>query len=750
MKYRITIDKNAGFCFGVDRAVKMVYDAAWENNGGNPGNLYGNASGGNANGGNANGENANGENTSGGSANSGKSGNANPGNVYTYGEIIHNAHVVLKFADMGVRVIGREDFGYLSEKDTVVIRSHGVSAADFCALEKTGAKIADGTCPFVTKIHNIVREKSSEGYTVVIFGDKNHDEIKGIVGNCQNIPLVYDDYSAFFTDSRTNPDFFQKKLAFLSQTTYNILEWECIINRIQEEFPTSEIFNTVCHATSERQASAKELAVVSDIIVTVGDRKSSNTRKLFEICSRFGRESLFCDGFLGAESKAQAADAVKTAQSRNRSTPGKTLTVGITAGASTPCEVIEEVKIFMEDIIKGAQPATETELNENMSFEELLDATMGRRVHKGSRVTGIITGFHNNEVTVDIGTKHTGFVPLEEFSDIPDEDPRTKVAIGSEVELVVTQVNDAEGWVALSKSKADAKSGFDRLAKAKENDEIIDAVVTEIVNGGVVTSVKGARVFIPASHSGVRTSRTEDKPGGDLSVLYKKTVKIKLIEVDEKRNKAVGSIREALAKERSAAKDTFWASAEVGKTYEGEVRSLTSYGAFVDLGGVDGMVHLSELSWDKVTHPSQVVKVGQKITVYIKALDPEKNRISLGYKNPSEDPYTKFTEEYSVGMDIPVKIVSIASFGAFAQIIPGVDGLIHISQVSNNRVTNAGDVLKKDDEVTARITEIDLDKKRISLSIRAILEESEAETAGDSTNEVVYEDGVTNPEEVAE
>jgi 4-hydroxy-3-methylbut-2-enyl diphosphate reductase len=364
--------------------------------------------------------------------------------------------------------------------------------------------------------------------------------------------------------------------------------------------------------------------------------------------------------------------------------------------------------------------AAEVQDGAEESFESMLNANLNRRVHKGNRVVGVITGFHNNEVTVDIGTKQTGFVPLEEFSEIPDEDPKQNAKIGEEVELIVTQVNDAEGWVTLSKSKADARSGYDRLEKALNNDEVLDAVITGVVKGGVVATIKGVRVFVPASHSGIRTSRNDENADKALDVLFKKNVKLKIIELDEKRNKAVGSIREAMNIERNAAKDKFWEDAEVGKSYTGVVRSITNYGAFVDLGGVDGMVHLSELSWDKVTHPSQVVKVGDSIDVTIKALDREKNRISLSYKDPNGDPFSNFLTNFEVGMDVPVKVVSIASFGAFAEIIPGVDGLIHVSQISADK----GVTLKKDDEVTARITEIDADIKRISLSIRAISDDA--------------------------
>jgi 4-hydroxy-3-methylbut-2-enyl diphosphate reductase len=412
-------------------------------------------------------------------------------------------------------------------------------------------------------------------------------------------------------------------------------------------------------------------------------------------------------------------------------TNGKTIKVGITAGASVPCEIIEEVKRSMSEFLHNTEEDDE-------SFEALLNATSTRKVYKGGRVKGIVTGIHNNEVTVDIGTKHTGYVDLDEFyDDIPADSDEDPVRIGDEFDFVVVQVNDNEGTVSLSKRRADAKTGMDKLLKAKEEDEVLEGVVNSVVKGGIIVMAKGTRVFIPASQSGVRQ-------GGKLDDLMKKAVKFKLIEVSEEKNKAVGSIRAASSADRDSKREKFWEDVEIGKKYTGEVRSITNYGAFVDLGGIDGMIHLSELSWGRITHPSQVVKVGDTLEVYIKDLDREKNRVSLGYKDPDADPYAKFAADFQVGQDVPVKIVSTTPFGAFAQIVPGVDGLIHISQISDKRVTNVSEFLKKDDVATARITEIDTDKKRISLSIKATIETDEA------ADEAAAEEVVEAPVETAE
>ena len=363
-------------------------------------------------------------------------------------------------------------------------------------------------------------------------------------------------------------------------------------------------------------------------------------------------------------------------------------------------------------------------LEDDINFEEALEQSF-KKVHTGERVKGYIAAVNNSEAIVDIGTKHTGYVPLSELTDDQTKKPSDIVSVGEEVDLIVTKINDQEGIVTLSKKKVDELVGFDNISKAKEEDAVLDGVVLNVVKGGILVSVDGVRVFVPASQTGLGRDKNLDE-------LLKQKVQIKIIEVNESRRRAVGSIKAVAKAQREAAKAAFWETAEIGKVYKGEVKSLTNYGAFVDLGGIDGMVHISELSWGRIKHPSQVVKVGDILEVYIKELDKESGRISVGFKKAEDNPWVKFQNNYNVGDVVKATIVSITPFGAFAQIIEGVDGLIHISQIADKRVDNVNDVLSVGQEVDVKITEIDLDKKRISISIRALLDDAAAEETEDA------------------
>ena len=363
-------------------------------------------------------------------------------------------------------------------------------------------------------------------------------------------------------------------------------------------------------------------------------------------------------------------------------------------------------------------------LEDDINFEEALEQSF-KKVHTGERVKGYIAAVNNSEAIVDIGTKHTGYVPLSELTDDQTKKPSDIVSVGEEVDLIVTKINDQEGIVTLSKKKVDELVGFDNISKAKEEDAVLDGVVLNVVKGGILVSVDGVRVFVPASQTGLGRDKNLDE-------LLKQKVQIKIIEVNESRRRAVGSIKAVAKAQREAAKAAFWETAEIGKVYKGEVKSLTNYGAFVDLGGIDGMVHISELSWGRIKHPSQVVKVGDILEVYIKELDKESGRISLGFKKAEDNPWVKFQNNYNVGDVVKATIVSITPFGAFAQIIEGVDGLIHISQIADKRVDNVNDVLSVGQEVDVKFTEIDLDKKRISISIRALLDDAAAEETEDA------------------
>lgn len=644
----IKVAKSAGFCFGVDRAVKLVYGELEKGN---------------------------------------KS-------VATLGPIIHNADVVNDLTDKGVRIADSVDD--LKEGEKAVIRSHGVGKKIYEGLDQKGNAYIDATCPFVARIHKIVREKTEEGYFILIAGDKDHPEVQGIVGHCYENYYVFkdeDQLKSFFSKNYKN---LEKKLAIVAQTTYNILIWGECLKVIPKDDENILVFDTICNATSQRQSDAALLSKEVDVMIVVGGKNSSNTIKLYNVCSEN------CPSY-----HIENADELYSLNLKNAEK------IGITAGASTPAYIIKEVQNTMAEI-----------LEDDINFEEALEQSF-KKVHTGERVKGYIAAVNNSEAIVDIGTKHTGYVPLSELTDDQTKKPSDIVSVGEEVDLIVTKINDQEGIVTLSKKKVDELVGFDNISKAKEEDAVLDGVVLNVVKGGILVSVDGVRVFVPASQTGLGRDKNLDE-------LLKQKVQIKIIEVNESRRRAVGSIKAVAKAQREAAKAAFWETAEIGKVYKGEVKSLTNYGAFVDLGGIDGMVHISELSWGRIKHPSQVVKVGDILEVYIKELDKESGRISLGFKKAEDNPWVKFQNNYNVGDVVKATIVSITPFGAFAQIIEGVDGLIHISQIADKRVDNVNDVLSVGQEVDVKITEIDLDKKRISISIRALLDDAAAEETEDA------------------
>ncbi len=649
-KFTISVAKTAGFCFGVDRAVKLVYN-----------------------------EISIGCKTA------------------TLGEIIHNPTVVEELRKKGVRVISSPDEAKPGEK--VIIRSHGAGADVYERLAENKTEYADGTCPFVRRIQRIASDCSSKGMTVIIMGDNTHPEVRGIAGHCKNGAVILPDDAALADHLKKFCENPKKKVAIMPQTTYNISMWQKC-RATASAYDNTVFFDTICDATAGRQEEAKALAADSDIMIVIGGRHSSNTQKLFRICS----------GICGACFLVESPDEIPLLKMPEGFSYKSDIRIGITAGASTPAHIIKEVKNQMSEKMIN--------MDEDFNFEEALDASF-KKIYTGNRVKGYITAVTNTEAVVDVGTKHTGYVPLSELTDDPSLKPCDVVKAGDEVEFIVTKINDSEGIVMLSKKKVDALKGFDDIVKAKEEGTVLEGTVTSTVKGGVIVIYNGVRVFIPASQA---TMRRSDK----LEELVKKNVRFKIIEVNEQKGKAVGSVRAVLSAEKDAARAKFWETVQVGDVFKGEVKSLTSYGAFVDLGGIDGMVHISELSWNRIKHPSEVVSVGDVLEVYVKDLDKEAGRISLGYKKDEDNPWVKFESEYSVGDDVKCKIVSITPFGAFARIIPGIDGLIHISQISDKRVTNVKDVLSVGDEVTARITEIDSEKKRISMSIKAILEENKS------------------------
>jgi len=642
----VEIAKSAGFCFGVSRAVELVEKAAAE----------------------------------------GKT-------VVTLGPIIHNRHVVDKFSRLGIQVIDTPEEARPGM--TVIIRSHGVAKAVYDSLEKNGAWVVDATCPFVKRIHGIVAKASEEGRLPVIIGTRAHPEVEGIAGWCETCQIFEnaEELEAWAKNARISPDF---PISMVCQTTSTEISWKKCVQIAKKLFTNLKIFDTICRATESRQSEAAQLSAKCQVMVVVGDAKSSNTGRLATICQEHCQRVLLVDN--ASELDPDYFCGITD--------------VGITAGASTPAWIIKEVNNTMSEIINADAVQEE-------NFEALLEQSI-KTLNTGDKVMGIVTGIGNTEIQVDLGTKHAGYIPYDEVSADPSVKPEDILHVGDEIEVFVVRVNDQEGTVQLSKKKLDGMKVWDEMAAYAEEKTTVEGVITEENKGGLVATIKGIRVFIPASQSGVAK-------GGDMAGQVGKTVKLKVTEVNRARRRVIGSIRAVNAEERKAAQEKIWTDIEEGKKYHGTVKSLTSYGAFVDIGGVDGMVHVSELSWNHIKTPAEVVKVGDEIDVYVISFDAEKRKISLGYKTAEMNPWNQFMTNYNIGDVVDAKIVKLMTFGAFAELLPGVDGLIHISQIADRRIGKPEDVLSEGQDVKVKIVDVDAENKRISLSIRALLEETAQE-----------------------
>ncbi len=642
----ITVAKSAGFCFGVNRAVEMVEQAAKE------GSI-----------------------------------------VATLGPIIHNRHVVNHFEDLGVRVLSGP--GEAEGSMTVIIRSHGVTRSVLQALEEKGVTILDATCPFVKRIHDIVAKAEQEGRLPVIIGTRAHPEVEGIAGWCHDCRIfeTAQEVENWANSGEISQDF---PISMVCQTTSTESLWKNCVKIAKKQFTNVKIFDTICRATEFRQGEAAKLSQVCGAMVVVGDPTSSNTGRLAMIC----REH--CDRVALVDNATELDPAFFSGVAD----------VGITAGASTPAWIIKEVNKTMSEI-------TNVEAIQEENFAELLEQSI-KTLNTGDKVLGIVTGIGNTEIQVDLGTKHAGYIPYDEVSSDPSVKPEDILHVGDEIEVFVVRVNDQEGTVQLSKKKLDGIKIWDDMAVWAEEKTTVEGVITEENKGGLVATVKGIRVFVPASQSGVAK-------GGDMAAEVGKTVSLKITEVNRARRRVIGSIRAVNAEERKANREKIWAEIEEGKKYHGVVKSLTSYGAFVDIGGVDGMVHVSELSWNRIKNPAEVVKVGDEIEVFVISFDADKKKISLGYKTSEMNPWNQFMTNYNIGDVVDAKIVKLMTFGAFAEILPGVDGLIHISQIADKRIGKPEDVLSEGQQVQVKITDVDAENKRISLSIRALLENAEPE-----------------------
>ncbi len=634
---QIILAKTAGFCFGVNRAVKLTYELLEQ---GRP--------------------------------------------VATLGPLIHNPQVVEDLESKGA--ITCDSVDDVPDGCEVVIRSHGVGQSVYDKISTRHLAYHDATCPFVTKIHKIAARAGAEGAMLLVAGDAKHPEVQGIVGHTTGKVEVFANLAEL---EKLLPELTQQKSIFaVAQTTFNVQSWETCKEFLKNQCTNAKIFDTICNATWARQQEAEDLSQKCDHMVVIGGHHSSNTQKLLQVAARHTK-----------------AINVETADELDKDWLNGARIVGVTAGASTPSSIIEEVLNCMSE-----------EIRDDMSFEEMLAASEAKPLYAGKIVKAKVISVSPTECVVGIdGSKHTGIVKLSEMSHDPNAKMEDLVKVDDELDLVVVKTNDQEGVDTLSRVRFEAQKGMKDVSEAAENGTVMEGDVMEANKGGVVVNVKGVRVFVPRSQATMR--RDED---------YTKLVgqHVKLVITECAGRKIVGSINKVTAEENKAKRDEFWKNVEVDKQYTGVVKSLTSYGAFVDIGGVDGLCHISELSWNNIKHPSEVVSVGDTIEVYVKSYDPENQKVSLGYKKEEDNPWEKLKNEYPIGSEFEAPVVSITKFGAFVRILPGIDGLVHISEISNERVNKVSDVLKVGDMVKVKLINVDFDRKRISLSMKACLDEA--------------------------
>ena len=719
---KITVAKTAGFCFGVARAIHICEELAKENK-----------------------------------------------LAFTLGPIIHNPQIVEDLEKKGIKAVS--SLSEVPSDATVVIRSHGVEPRIYEELKRLNLNYIDASCKDVIKIHEIVKKASEENKTILIVGDKEHPEVIATAGFAGPNCYIFDN------EVKLTEEIYPKTgnvpIIIVAQTTFNLLQYQKYVEVAKTLYSDVEVYDTVCNAMLKRQHEAGLLSKENDICIIIGGRQSSNSKKLYELAGLVTKSYLI-------ETKDELFSSMFKGV-RN---------IAVTAGASTPTAVIEEVLSRMDELIKEngdivedlenvsekqeelkeentevvleqkteepvvvvveesipeanlpeikieeeslpkeeslpveeilpeeeslLEEADETEETyvdeEGFSFATALEGSY-RPLRRNQRVSGVVTQIKPNEIVVDIGSKQTGIIPIEELSESTNFKPEDIVTVGERLNLIVIQTNDLEGITTLSKKRYDSSDGFDVIVKAFEEGTILTAYVTDIVEKGLVAIYKNVRIFIPASQATAR-------PGMKYDNLLKTNVKIKIIEVNPGRRRIIGSIRQVLVAEQNKLRDAFWAGVEEGKEYIGTVRSLTNYGAFVDLGGVDGMVHVSELSWKRVRTPADVVSVGQQVSVYVKGLDLEKRRISLGYRKVEDDPWLVFENKYAVGDIFDAPIVSLTPFGAFARLTDDIDGLIHISEISHDHINNASDVLSIGDIVSVKLMSADNAKRRVSLSMR--------------------------------
>lgn len=627
----IIVAKSAGFCFGVDKAINTVYNELEKEK------------------------------------------------LYTYGPLIHNKKVIEDLEQKGANIINSIDD--IEQERTVIIRSHGISKQLYKDLETKNIKYIDCTCPFVKKIHNIVKENYKDGNTIVIIGDKAHPEVIGINGWCDNTAIIIQSTQ----EAEDLKLYDNNNYVVVSQTTFSTQKFETIINILKSKKIHFKLYNTICNATSNRQSEAVELAKKVDKMLIIGDKKSSNTQKLYDICSGICKKSYYIETIDDLE--------LNIFRTNDR--------IGITAGASTPSAIIKEVIKVMSEL---------NQINDesNQTFEQMLNESFVT-LHTGDIVKGTVIQVTNEEVSVNLGYKSDGIIEKNEFSNNPHLKPSEVVKPGDEIEVFVVRVNDGEGNVLLSRKRIEAQKGLNIIEKAYENKEIVRGKIVEIVKGGMIANIEGIRVFVPSS-------QISNKYVEDLKSLIGKEYDFNIIEFNKYKRKVVAGRKELANKKLEQQKQDTLDKLSIGQIVEGTVSRITDFGAFIDLGGVDGLVHISEMSWGRINKPQDILKQGQKVNVTILNIDKDNCKISLTLKNADNDPWKDVEQKYAVNSIVDGKIVRMLPFGAFVELEEGIDGLIHISQISDKHIAKPEDVLSIGDTIKVKILDINIESKKISLS----------------------------------
>ena len=610
------------------------------------------------------------------------------GNVYTYGPIIHNEEVVKDLESKGVGIIDNEEELQALDEGTVVIRSHGVDRHIYYIINEKKLELVDATCPFVKKIHNIVDKDSREGKQIVIIGSKKHPEVQGICGWCNNKPIVLESVE----DAQNYTNETGADISIVSQTTFNHNNFNKIVEIFEKKGYNVSVYNTICNATAQRQKEAADIAAQVDAMIVIGGKNSSNTQKLYDI------------------SKKECANTyyIQTLDDLDLATVKSVDRVGITAGASTPHHIIKEVHGSMAD-----------------EFGKMLEDSFAEdnRISPGKIVKGTVIDVKEDEVILNINYKADGIITKSEYTNDPNVVLTEKVHVDDVIEAKVIKTNDGDGQVLLSVKRVAAEKANEELEAAFNNEEVLKGVVTQVVDGGLGVTVGEARVFIPAS----LVSDTYEK---DLTKYKDQEIEFKLTEFNPRKRRIIGNRKVLIEAEKKAAKEALFARINVGDTVEGAVKNVTDFGAFIDLGGADGLLHISEMSWGRVDNPKKLFKVGDQVKAFIKDIQGEKIALSLKFED--SNPWLTAGEKYAIGNVVTGRVARMTDFGAFVELEPGVDALLHVSQISRERIEKPASVLSVGQEVEVKVVDFKPEEKKISLSMKALLPEVDEDFADDA------------------